>query len=418
VLSDHVVADGGALVGMLEEALAGLDASAIALRARTLCALSTHLWYAAAVDRRRELAEQALAAARASGDVGILAAALIANRNAHHAPAHLSERLRLDAEAVRAAGRSGSESQRCLALSWRAVDLLESGDPDAARRDVDAIAHAVAAGRARRFLAFEARWRGLVALMSGRLADAQRAVTECASRMRTIDDPNAEAYSGIPLALLMFEQGRGADVVKLGAGPAQSWFASYLEHVPALRAGFASVELDLGRQGAAMRVLDQLSANDWAALAADPEQLATTSWLAELCAGLGAKSPAAALYERSREFADRLVCVYAIACRGSMARYVALLARTAGRLDEADRWSERAVAANRAAGADLYVAWLLWEWSQLLRERCAPGDATRSARLAREALGLARSLSLTRLRHAIESMPQPSAPHHSVSPGA
>src|SRR4029453_6972579 len=81
-----------------------------------------------------------------TGDAAILATALLTMRNAHQTPSDLPKRLRFEAEAVRAGERGGSEGQRCLALSWRAVDLLESGDAAAAQRDVDAIARVVAAG--------------------------------------------------------------------------------------------------------------------------------------------------------------------------------------------------------------------------------------------------------------------------------
>lgn len=418
VLSDHVVVDGAELVAMLEEALARFDDSDTALRARALSALSTHLWYTGSADRRLELADRALEAARAAGDDSIVASALLAQRNALHTPVHLAQRLRLDAAAVRAAERGGSESQRCLALSWRAVDLLESGDLHAAQRDVDAIAQAVAAGRARRFLAFEMRWRALIALMSGRLGVAERWIADAAARMRRIDDPNAEGYSGIPLALLMIEQGRADAVARLGSAPSSSWFASYLEHVPALRAGLASVEAELGRPGAAIRLLDELAANDWASLAADPEQLATLSWLAEICAQLGAAAVAGALHDRARGFADRLVCVYALACRGSMARYVALLARTAGKLDEAADGFEQAVAANRAVGAELYVGWSLWDWSRTLRQRNAGDDATRAKQYADEALTLARTLGLRRLQRVVQAGTRPAASRDRASPAS
>jgi DNA-binding winged helix-turn-helix (wHTH) protein len=421
VLSDHVVADAAELVAMLTEAIAGLDAAPAALRSRTLCALSTHLWYVSVADRRRELADRALAAAHEAGDANILAAALLAKRNAQSAPSELAQRLRLDAEAVRASERGGSEGQRCLALSWRAVDLLESGDLRAAQRDVDSIAHVVDAGRARRFLAFDMRWRSLVALMSGRFAEAQRFIGEAAARMRRIDDPNAEAYGAIPLALLMLEQGRTEEIAKLMGASGPSWFVSYLEHVTALRAGVASLEVELGRTGAAIRLLDELAADDWAALAADTEQLATISWLAEICAQLDATSLAGALYERARDWSDRFVSIYAIACRGSMARYVALLARTAGRVDEAERAFERAVEANRGVGAELYVAWSLWDWSQLLRHRKATGDVSRAAQLTRQAVSMGRSLGLTRLLRAADASRPPgpaSPPQDSATSGA
>jgi tetratricopeptide (TPR) repeat protein len=167
-------------------------------------------------------------------------------------------------------------------------------------------------------------------------------------------------------------------------------------------------------------LIDELAANDWAALAADPEQLATLSCSRRICTQLGASATADALYERARDWPDRFVSNYAIACRGSMARYVALLARTAGRIEEAERAFERAVEANRAVGAQLYVAWSLWDWSELLRSRKGPGDVSRAAQLARQAVAMGRSLGLTRLLRATETTRAsgPVPPHNPASAGA
>src|SRR5690606_38075255 len=78
----------------------------------------------------------------------------------------------------------------------------------------------------------------------------------------------------------------------------------------------------------------EMTADRCAALADDPEPLGTASWLAETCARLGAREEAGALYERVAPWRDQFAGTYAIVCRGSLARYLGLLADTAGRYDE------------------------------------------------------------------------------------
>jgi DNA-binding winged helix-turn-helix (wHTH) protein/tetratricopeptide (TPR) repeat protein len=401
VLSDHVMVDSAEPAALLEEALASLPEEQVALRARTNAALATHLWYRRQPERRIALAEQGLAAARAHGDPVVLATALLARRHTLNAPELLAHRLRADSEALREAERGGSEAQRCLVLSWRAVDLLESGDLAAAQRDVDGIARIVAGGRARRFLAFPARWAALRAMLAGRFEEAQRAIEQAGASMRAVGDPNAEAYTAIPLGLMLHERGRPGDVMALLDGPSAAWFASFLEHVPALRAGLALIELELGRRSGARRLLDEAVADGCAALASDTEVLGTLSWLAESCAALGDAERAAQLYERASPLRDHVAYFYAIACRGSMARYAGLLARTAGRLDDAERCFEEAVATNRALGADLFTAWSLWDWSQVLALRGRSADRARAAGFAAEAKRMAATQGWARLLRAM-----------------
>jgi tetratricopeptide (TPR) repeat protein len=135
----------------------------------------------------------------------------------------------------------------------------------------------------------------------------------------------------------------------------------------------------------------------------DPEMIGTAGWLAEACARLGDAPRSAQLYERLRPWASHQTSIYAIACRGSLARYLGLLARTAGRLDEAISCFETALAANRAIDAELYAAWTLWDHAETRLLRDAPGDVQRAVALAREASDIAEQLGLGRLRNAIKA---------------
>ena len=197
VLSDYVMVDSAEPIAMLEEALPGIPATYAALRARTLCAISMHLWYDGEPERRRALAEEALAIARKSGDGETASVALLTKRHALYGPAHLGERIRFASQALRAAERCRNQSQRCLILTWRAVDLLEAGDLDAAQRDVDTFERIATAEHLTRFRGFPARWqraarddrrpprRGGAARRRRRGADAQQRRPECRGFRRT-----------------------------------------------------------------------------------------------------------------------------------------------------------------------------------------------------------------------------------------
>jgi DNA-binding winged helix-turn-helix (wHTH) protein len=403
VLSDYVPADSAEPIALLEEVLPALEGSPPLLRSRALGALSMHLWYVGDVPRRLALAQEAIRLAQIAGNADGLALALLAYRHALVAPERLLERLRVESDALRENRRSGNQTLRCLVLSWRAVDLLESGAIAEAERDVAAIEAITQTGRARRAVAFPWRWRSMRSILAGRYAEAQAHIAASAEQMRATDDPHADAYSGIQLASALHEQGRRPELERYLATAGAPWLDDYRQRVPAVRAALASLELEAGRPQAARLLLAETAADGWAALERDPEQLGTLSWLAESCAELGDAEHAAQLFERTAGLRDRNACFYAIACRGSAALYIGLLARTAGLLDEAAECFEQAVEANRSLDATPYAAWALWRWSETLRRRGRAGDATRADALAAEAADATRCLGLGRLADAMRA---------------
>lgn len=80
--------------------------------------------------------------------------------------------------------------------------------------------------------------------------------------------------------------------------------------------------------------------------------------------------------------------------RGPVAHYLALLARTLGRLDEAAAHFEDALASTARAGAPPFLARTQYEYALLLRARGAPGDAERAASLLAEARATAAAIGM------------------------
>jgi DNA-binding winged helix-turn-helix (wHTH) protein/tetratricopeptide (TPR) repeat protein len=399
MLSDHVLVDASEPIALLEEVLSLLPPGRSTLRARVACGLSQMLWYRGNSERRLGLAREALEIAREEADPRLEVAALLAERNALQAPEHLTRRLEVSNAALTIAERAGTATQRCLLLSWRAVDRLEAGDVIGAQLDVDAVSRVVEAGGARRLAGFSLRWAAMRAILAGRLAEAERHVSAARERMIQTGDPNAEAYAGMQGGILLLEQARSADI---GAFLASAqWLVAYRERVPGMEAALSVVELETGVEGPARSLLEATRASDWARLRDDPEPLGTSSWLAEACARLEDSDFAAALYERLEPYGERICCFYAVACRGAVARYLGLLARTAGRFDEAERWFDKSIRINRALGADLYVAWSQWDWAESIARRGSPEAAIVEARrLAAEALRFAEEHGIGRLRAA------------------
>lgn len=404
LLSDHVLVDGSEPAALLEEALAQLPDEKSVLRARVASSLSQMLWYRGSSARRRDLALEALEIARSHADPRLEVVALIAERNALYAPDQLSRRLQLCDEALAIAERSGAVAQRCLVLSWRAIDRLEGGYLIGAQLDVDLLTRIVEAGRAQRLAGFPARWSAMRAILAGRLEEAESHIRDSLARTAQSGDPNAAAYAGIQRVVIALERGRGAEIADFLASA--GWLFAYRERVAGVKAALAMVELEEGVERPARVILESYRGSDWKRLREDPEQLATASWLAELSARLGDAAFAKDLHDLLAPFGDRICSFYSVASRGAVARYLGLLARTAGHHEDAERWFEKAVVLNRALGADLYVAWSQWEWSQSIARRGnAEGDLERARQLAAEAARFADEHDIGRLRSAQRSSP-------------
>ena len=88
---------------------------------------------------------------------------------------------------------------------------------------------------------------------------------------------------------------------------------------------------------------------------------------------------------------------HGVACYGSADRYLGSLAATLGDHDRAIGHFERALAANRAMGADTWVAHTLYGFGRALRMRGHPGDEQRASALLSEAATVAERIGMAAL---------------------
>ena len=183
-------------VRLLEEALAAAPAGDPATSARLLARLSVELYYADPA-RARELSALAVERARRADDAAALAAALNAHRVALWSPHHADERLAVAGDMVAAAEAAGDREAQLQARNWRVVDLLELGRVREAAAEIDAyeaLADAVALPHFRWYVPL---WRGTLALLAGRWAEAGELAERALALGRQADDPNAPLFVGI-----------------------------------------------------------------------------------------------------------------------------------------------------------------------------------------------------------------------------
>jgi tetratricopeptide (TPR) repeat protein len=387
LLCAHVRVDTREPFELLEEALPGLASADHSLRAQVLCEMAMQLHYAWQPERRLALAEQGLREARQAGDPYVLSQGLFAQLTALCAPESLAERLRICEELISWADCDPRSNYRAFARAWRAVDLMQGGDPEAAAQEVQAVGRIAHEAGMPRFFGFPVCWGAMRAICEGRFADAEAATREAARWMQRANDPNANGYAGMQLGLLYYEQGRWDELDQLVAA-SRTWLDPYRRWLPAACASLALLDLIRGRREAALPDYERLAANDFAALDGDPDATATASWLAPAIQRLGDAPRAGALLARFAAFErQQTVFNYGVANRGSLTRYLGMLARTAERLDEAEHYFEVAIELNRKTGASLYAARSQLDLAALLALRGgAPGE--RARQLAGDAMAL------------------------------
>jgi tetratricopeptide (TPR) repeat protein len=130
------------------------------------------------------------------------------------------------------------------------------------------------------------------------------------------------------------------------------------------------------------------------ALPFDQEWLFGMSLLAETAALLGDANAAADLYRLLLPWAGRNVVDQAEGIRGSLARYMGLLAMTGKRWDDAELHFEDALTMNARMGARPWLAHTANDYARMLRARNGRGDRERAQELLEKALATYRDLGM------------------------
>src|SRR5262249_21831089 len=191
--------------------------------------------------------------------------------------------------------------------------------------------------------------------------------------------------------LVCLETGRLAEVEEPFAAMARAY-----EAIPGWQSGLAIIYAASGRAKDARDLLDGFVARGVAAMTRDANFFSSVVSYGQVAHELGAVEAASELYASLDPYADRHIVVgFGAGTYGSCERYLGLLAATLGRLDDAARHLERAVAENVRLGARPLIAHAQWDYANVLALRHERGKA---ARLREEALETAARLGLTALR--------------------
>jgi eukaryotic-like serine/threonine-protein kinase len=385
------VTDNDPNANLLQRALAALDQDDGTLRARLMGRLACAMAHTGAQPQPR-LAGDALAMARRVGDKATLADVLASKLWVIHGPDALHESVDLAQELVRVAEEIDSSELLALAHWWLLEYLLELGDIEAVGREKEALQRLVGPRRERHFTWLLGVLRANHAQFEGRLEDGERLAHDAFADRFDGNDEIAVHVFGAQMLFLRNEQGRLDELVQ-----GIEEFTKLYPEITGYRCVLAYIYAQLGRPEDAGREFETVAENDFRGIPRSVYWLAPMSALCEVAVFLGDRPRALVLYELLLPFADRYVVVFGFLCRGSVSRLLGLLATTLGRLDDAARHYEHALAMNARIGATLGNAHTQHDYAGMLLQRNRPGDRDTALHHLVPALATAEQHRLTAL---------------------
>jgi class 3 adenylate cyclase/tetratricopeptide (TPR) repeat protein len=368
-------------VGVLEAAAAAVGEHHSAARALVLATLAAELTFARDWERRRALADEALAVARRVGDDATLARVLNLRQETIQVPDTLPERLANTAECLVLTERLDDPFERFWATECRLRAVAEADvlteEVDHLLDELDRLAQELGQPALSWYVAFHRSWRELQA---GHPAEAERLAVEALQIGNDSGQPEAMAIFASVLICLRRDQGRLDEVESLIAQAVAD-----NPGIPAFRALLAVCYCELDRFDDARAVFAVDAANGFADIPYDMVWSSGLSLYAEVCAFLGDAGAAAVLAEQLRPYGGSITHAGAVML-GAVDRYVGLLETTLGNLDEAEARFAAAAELHERIAAPVWLARTHLDWATLLERREGPGDRERAQRLLEQSL--------------------------------
>jgi eukaryotic-like serine/threonine-protein kinase len=384
------------LVGLLNEALDRLGDADSPLRGQALARLGIELYW---TDRERSVAlcQEAVEIARRLNDPHTCIVALWGRHLSLRNPDSLEQRLADGREAIVVAERERERDFALEARFYRITDLVEAGDiggADVGLREY-LIAEAELKDRFKRGLLLQ----GMRALMDGRLAEAASLAQQAFI---------AGQQSARPLTLNAFLVQHGMAMWELGRlGELEPQLRAYIAQNPLIvfaRCGLQLLLIELGKLDEARTEFQSLARDEFAQVPRDWNWLASMFVLADICVDLGEARHAEILYQLLAPYSSRNAMLGWYHTYGSVASVLGRLAGMLGRLDEAARHFEMALAANARIRAAPSLAHTECELAKLLLARGEGYDIERARALIASAGHKAEALNLVRVKRKLERL--------------
>jgi class 3 adenylate cyclase len=328
---------------LADEALAlareAADERTLALVLRDYCAA---VWSADTLDRRREMTEELERLAARVDDPMVELGALVSALSVACEAGLLGDARKALERWLALTDRLSQPGQRCLALSHAAC----------------------------------------LALLHGDLERAEALAEEAAELGNTAGQPDAVMIYAGQIGAIRTQQGRGGEIVGLIEQAAED-----NPGIPGFWAGLASLFPDLGRHAEAAEIVRRGAADRFASVPRDPVFVTTLALYSQATAAAGVREGADLLYDLLLPWREQMVWNGANAY-GSVELYLGGLAATLGQHEVADEHFAAASAIHEREGVRVWEArnQVFWARSLLDRGRAqeARAHAERAAALAAE----------------------------------
>jgi tetratricopeptide (TPR) repeat protein len=372
---------------LLEEAIRAWRGRDSGLHARALARLAQTLYFSVAPQQRQEWLDAALAMAHRIDDETTLRHVLAEWLLDPWDGLRLAERFDAADELLRLAEAAGDRESLAMGYLTLACLLIQRGDTARLDRTLAALVPVVEQLGQPYWRWRMALVRGARAFLSGRFDEADAIVEEGARIGQDVAPFGAPAYlAGFRLIVGGF-QGRREE-------PPGYRAIAAAHPVDDAWTPIAWAETQLGNRVEAEQIFRRLARDDFAELRRDSLLLIACCFLAETCSFVGDRARAGWLYRTLEPYAGQWVTWTDVLTLGPIAHFLGLLARTMGRIDDAGRHFENAIASAMRASAPPYLARTQLEYAVLLLERDARGDAERARGLLAQARATAETLGM------------------------
>lgn len=301
------------------------------------------------------------------------------------APDTVAELLTIGAEACEVAERIGDSERLVYAHFHRFLAYMFLGDVEQAEGELAASGRIAEELRQPALSWFVVSPLAMVAIGQGRLGEGETLSSEAlAFGERAVRDLAVVAHRFQHYTLCDF-RGRLDEVDPT----INDWAAEYPNRP--FRELLAHLRARRGQIEEAEKVFKDLATDDFSAVPFDFEWLVRMSLLTETCIVLSDRTSARSLYRALAPYAALSVADPPEAIRGSVSRYLGLLAALLERFDDAGRHFEHALEVNEQMGARPWLALTQEDYGRLL---LAQGDEERGRMLIEQALSTYRELGM------------------------
>ncbi|HLH28550.1 MAG TPA: AAA family ATPase, partial [Acidimicrobiales bacterium] len=366
------------------------EVAAQKLKVQVLARLAVELYYTDQVERRAALGQQAVALAQALGDPRTQLVALFSRYRSVLGPDALDERLAAAAEIERLAEQIDDREMALRGMHFRLITLLEQGDRAAVDAGLPAWLDLTEELRQPLYRWQALSFRTTLALLDGKFDEGEACMREALLISRQGPGQAAMIRFGAQIFLHHWGLGRLADLEATARQVAGSY-----PWLPGWRTGLAVIYMELDRPAECRDHFEELAAADFGDLPRDGNWLGSIALASLVCSYLRDVPRASLLFDLLSPYKDRCVVVHAGGlCLGSTATFLAVLAGTLGRFDEAQRLFELGRQRNETLGARPMAALTLLHHAAVLTSRNGPGDARAALDLLARASTVARDLGM------------------------